>query len=123
MLIGILSYIAYPENLHPKTGLYHLFRGYFSSILIYWALYQYIANEYFEKGKIRLYELIYNASFLLLLPLFFTIFGGQLGLTESMSFIKDYGDRQIGIFTNPNTTGLHANYMLCFCFFSKIFLI
>ncbi len=120
MFIGLISYIVYPENLHHKTSLYQLYRGYISSILIYWALYQYIANEFFEKGKSRLVELIHKASFLFLLPLFFTIFGGELGLTESMSFIKDYGDRQIGIFTNPNTTGLHANYMLCFCFYSII---
>ena len=120
MFIGLISIIAYTENLHPKTSLYKLFRGYVSSILIYWALYQYIAHEFFEKGKNRLIELIHKASFLLILPLFFTIFGSELGLTESMSFIKDYGDRQIGIFSNPNTTGLHANYVLCFCFYSII---
>jgi len=120
MFIGLISIIAYTENLHPKTSLYKLFRGYVSSILIYWSLYQYIAHEFFEKGKDRLIELIHKASFLLILPLFFTIFGSELGLTESMSFIKDYGDRQIGIFSNPNTTGLHANYVLCFCFYSII---
>ena len=120
MYIGLISYVTYPENLHYKTSIYQLLRGYISSIVIYWALYQYIANEYFERGQKRIIELLHKSSYLLLLPLFFTVFGGQLGLTDSMSFVENYGDRQIGIFTNPNTTGLHANYVLCFSFFSII---
>jgi O-antigen ligase len=60
------------------------------------------------------------ASYLILLPLFFTIFGKELGLTENMKFLEGYGERQIGIFTNPNTTGLHANYVLCFSLYSII---
>jgi len=110
----------YPENIHPKTSIFKLLRGYISSLLIYWALYQYLINEYYTSGKQRLIIILHKASFLILFPLFFTVFGKQLGLTEAMTYAKDYGDRQIGIFTNPNTTGLHANYVLCFCLYSLI---
>ncbi|HRO07522.1 MAG TPA: hypothetical protein PK047_01555 [Saprospiraceae bacterium] len=120
IFIGLLSYILYPENIHPKTSIFKLLRGYISSLLIYWALYQYLINEYYTSGKQRLIIILHKASFLILFPLFFTVFGKQLGLTEAMTYAKDYGDRQIGIFTNPNTTGLHANYVLCFCLYSLI---
>lgn len=120
IFIGLLSYILYPENIHHKTNIPKLLRGYISSLVIYWALYQYLINEYYTSGKERLIKILHKASFLILLPLFFTVFGKQLGLTEAMTYVKDYGDRQIGIFTNPNTTGLHANYVLCFCLYSLI---
>lgn len=120
LFIGLLSYILYPENVHYKISIPSLLRGYISSMIIYWSIYQYLLNEYFNLGKERLIEILHKASFLILLPLFFTVFGKQLGLTEAMEYVKNYGDRQIGIFTNPNTTGLHANYVLCFSLYSLI---
>lgn len=121
LYFGTLSIINYPNHLHPKTNLLKLYRGYISSILIFWAIYQYLTNLYITKGKQNLINILDKSSYFILLPLFFTVFGKELGLTEAMSYVQDYRERQIGIFTNPNTTGLHANYVLCFCLYSIIF--
>lgn len=120
LIIGLWSLILYPDNLHEKTSIPKLLRSYISSMVIYWALYQYLVHEYIAQGKERLIDILHKASFLILLPLFFTVFGKQLGLSDAMTYVKDFGDRQIGIFTNPNTTGLHANYVLCFTLYSLI---
>ncbi|MBK9994466.1 MAG: hypothetical protein IPP01_10895 [Saprospiraceae bacterium] len=116
--IGGIIAILNPQNIHAKTSIYTLYRGYFSSILIYFSIYQYLINEYNKRGKERLLNILHNLIFFLLVPLFFTIFGKQLGLSDAMTYLKDYGDRQTGIFTNPNTAGLQANYVLCFSLYS-----
>lgn len=120
LFIGVCSFILYPDNLHEKTNIPKLLRSYISSMIIYWALYHYLIHEYITQGEKRLLDILHKASFLVLLPLFFTVFGKQLRLTDAMMYVKDFGDRQIGIFTNPNTTGLHANYVLCFTLYSLI---
>lgn len=117
LTIGTLSFLLFPENTHVKLNVYMLYRVYISSIVIYVAIYQYCLYLINKKGIESLLRKINIAFTFLLLPLFFTVFGKEIGLTDSMTFVKDFGERQIGIFSNPNTTGLHANYTLCICFF------
>jgi hypothetical protein len=119
VLGGVVIYI-WPERLHTKTSMYELYRGYISSVLIFWALFQYLVDQYISFGKQRILNILHSCSYLVIIPIIFTIFGEQLGLTETMTFAKDFSERQIGIFTNPNTTGLHANFVLCFSLYSLI---
>ena len=120
LYIGTISLILFPENTHVKTQLAIHYRAYLSSMLIYFAVFQYIQNVYYRHGAKKLIDIVNISFLLLLLPLFFTIFGKELGLTEAMTYAKDFGDRQIGIFSNPNNTGLHANFLLCFSLYSLL---
>jgi hypothetical protein len=118
LYIATISLLTYPENLHYKTDLFLIYKSYVSSLLIYFSIFQYIQFIYKKDGIERVNQILNIVSYFLLVPLFFTVFGKEIGLTEAMTYTRDYGDRQIGIFSNPNTTGLHANYILCFVLYS-----
>lgn len=110
----------YPEHLHWKMDIVTLYRAYISSLVIFYSVYQYVYNKYNNEGYKAVEKIIRISSYFLLFPLFLTIFGKQLGLTDAMVLLRDYGDRQIGIFSNPNIAGLHANFTLCICLYSII---
>jgi hypothetical protein len=120
LFISTCSLILFPEFLHIETDLFLLYKGYLSSILLILAVYFIVCELLTRFGTSVIYKIFNFLSYLMVIPLFFTIFGDEIGLTKGMIYINNFGERQIGIFTNPNTTGLHANLLLVMAFFNLL---
>lgn len=111
LYIGQISLLFDNSYLHTKTDLTDLYRKYISTTIIitaYFTGYQaiLIRDPSFNIIKHIAPFLIFTTSFIIITPL--------IGLQQAMDFSNKRleGERNMGLFGNPNEAGAFANYTL-----------